>query len=116
MYCINPELAMTTLHDHLLIPKLLIMGLIGSIILYFPLNYLKSHFPIIGSIRTVFAWIALWLASKKRQEHWFFWIALNLLAIYIYFQKQLFLFCIKYIIYTILNIHGYITWQKTIKK
>ncbi len=96
-------------------PKILIIGMIGSILLYFPLLYIKSHFPFLGALRTIFAWLALWLASKKRQEHWFIWIILNLLAINIYFQKQLYLFAIKYIIYTILNIYGFVAWQKTIK-
>ncbi len=96
--------------------QILIIGILGSTILYFPLSCIKSHFPFLGALRTVFAWIALWLASKKRQEHWFIWMVLNILAISIYFQKQLYLFAIKYVIYIILNIYGFFAWQKTIKK
>ena len=97
------------------IPFLLLLGTIGTLILYFPLIYFKSDFPFLGAFRTVFSWIALWLASRKRQEHWFFWVVLNLISINIYFQKELYLFCFKYIIYIILNIKGYSAWQKSTK-
>ena len=96
------------------VPQLIFIGSLGTISLYFILIYFKSDFPLLGAFRTIFSWIALWLASKKRQEHWFFWMILNLISIHIYFQKHLFLFCIKYIIYIILNIKGFYAWQKTI--
>ncbi|MCP3660673.1 MAG: nicotinamide mononucleotide transporter [Bacteroidetes bacterium] len=97
------------------LPMLIFFGSIATIFLYFPLIYLNSDFPFLGAFRTIFSWIALWLASKKRQEHWFFWVILNLISINIYFEKQLYLFTIKYIIYILLNIKGYYDWNKTIK-
>ena len=95
---------------------MLLVGLISTLVLYFPLSYLGSYLPFIGAARTVFSIIALWLASRKKLENWFLWIVLNFISIFIYFQKGLYFFSFKYFMYILLAIWGYSKWKKTMKQ
>ncbi len=91
------------------------LGIIASLSIYYPLRYFNSFLPLINSFRTIFSLIAIWLASRKKIENWLLWISINFASIFIYYQKGLYLFSLKYFIYIILCIIGYRAWLKTMK-
>lgn len=59
--------------------------------------------------------VANMLLAKRYFENWFFWIIVNVLATYIYYQKNLYLISFEYLIFLFLAIFGYTKWKK-IKK
>lgn len=59
---------------------------------------------------------AMWYMAKKKIENWILWIVGNTFAVYIFFDRQLYIIAIQYIIFTILAISAYIEWKKYLAK
>lgn len=59
---------------------------------------------------------AMWYMAKKKIENWTLWIVGNTFAVYIFFNRQLYIIAIQYIIFTILAISAYIEWKKYLAK
>jgi nicotinamide mononucleotide transporter len=59
---------------------------------------------------------AMWYMAKKKIENWTLWIVGNTFAVYIFFDRQLYIIAIQYIIFTILAISAYIQWKKYLAK
>jgi nicotinamide mononucleotide transporter len=59
---------------------------------------------------------AMWYMAKKKIENWTLWIVGNTIAVYIFFDRQLYIIAIQYIIFTILAISAYIQWKKYLAK
>ena len=59
---------------------------------------------------------AMWYMAKKKIENWTLWIIGNTFAVYIFFDRQLYIIAIQYIIFTILAISAYIKWKKYLAK
>jgi nicotinamide mononucleotide transporter len=52
------------------------------------------------------------LMARKKIESWYLWVAVDILAPVLYFQKQLYLLAIEYIIFGIIAAYGLIEWQR----
>jgi nicotinamide mononucleotide transporter len=59
---------------------------------------------------------AMWYMAKKKIENWILWIVGNTFAVYIFFDRQLYIIAIQYIIFTILAISAYLAWKKYLAK
>tara|TARA_B100001109_G_C18864477_1_gene476181 strand:+ start:5212 stop:5805 length:594 start_codon:yes stop_codon:yes gene_type:complete len=75
-------------------------------------NLSDANLPYWDAITTIFSLIATWLVVKKIIENWLIWIVVDFIALFMYFQKGLFLTAILFLIYTIIAIKGYFTWKK----
>ncbi len=58
----------------------------------------------------------MWYMARKKIENWTLWIVGNTFAVYIFFDRQLYIIAIQYIIFTILAISAYIKWKKYLAK
>jgi nicotinamide mononucleotide transporter len=63
----------------------------------------------------VFSLIAQWLMSKKRLESWVLWFAVDILAIGVYWYKDLYFTAGLYAVYLALAIMGFMAWRKSYK-
>jgi len=59
---------------------------------------------------------AMWYMARKKIENWVLWIVGNTFAVYIFFDRQLYIIAIQYIIFTILALSAYIEWKKYLAK
>ncbi len=75
-----------------------------------------AAFPYGDAFTTVTSLIAMWLQARKRIETWFFWIAVDVVAIPIYFMKGLYPTCGLYIVFLVLCIVGLISWQRSLRE
>lgn len=90
---------------------LILVLLFGKAEIYFTndkISYIEAF--------AIFSVLAHWMMARKKLETWFIWIALDVIYIFICIYKSLYIFAIKYFIYTILAIFGYLSWKKSIKK
>lgn len=98
------------------INKHLTIILLGSLLTFFIGFYFNTYtnasMPIIDSFTTVFSIIATYMVVKKILENWIYWIIIDITSIYLYWQKDLHLSSILFLIYTIIAIFGYISWLK----
>lgn len=60
--------------------------------------------------------VAMWLMAKRKIEHWLIWIVADAISIPLYFSKGLFFTSLQYVIFTIIAIISYRSWQQLLKK
>ena len=59
---------------------------------------------------------AMWLMANKKLENWILWIIGNVITIPLYLSSDKIILSIQYVIFTILEIHAYIEWKKSLSK
>lgn len=69
--------------------------------------------PYIDAATTVFSLIATYLVTQKILENWLYWIVIDVVCIYVYFHRELYLFSIMFLVYTMVAIVGYYNWKNT---
>ena len=63
----------------------------------------------------VFSLIAQWLQARKNLENWAGWMIVNVLAIGVYWAKDLRLTSGLYVVFLGLAVAGHLAWRKTMK-
>jgi len=59
---------------------------------------------------------AMWYMANKKLENWALWIFADLITVPLYAYRGLGILSIQYLIFTILAIQGYLSWEKTLNK
>ena len=92
-----------------------------SIVLFFIMAYVlkaytNSNVPYWDSFTTTLSIIGMWQLARKYIEQWLTWIAVDLVSVFLYFYKGLYLTAILFFIYTVIAVAGYFKWQKMMEK
>jgi nicotinamide mononucleotide transporter len=99
--------------------KHLLIILFGAIFTFFMgfyfSTYTDSQMPIIDSFTTVFSIIATYMVIKKVLGNWLYWIVIDAVSVYIYFNRDLHLTSLLFVAYTIIAVFGYFAWMKRMK-
>ena len=93
-------------HLTLIITGAIITFLMGF---YFA-TYTSAKMPIVDSFTTVFSVIATYMVTKKVLENWLYWIVIDVVSIYLYYNRELHLTSLLFLAYTIIAIFGYFMW------
>ncbi|MEW6709672.1 MAG: nicotinamide riboside transporter PnuC [Candidatus Riflebacteria bacterium] len=72
-----------------------------------------ASFPYADAFTTAFSLAAQWLMSRKKLESWFFWIAVDVVAIWVYYSKALHLTAGLYTAFLIMAVIGLLSWKKS---
>lgn len=79
---------------------------------YFLISNTAAQLPYLDSFTTVFAVLTTILVTRKVLENWLYWIAIDTVAVYIYFQRELYLTSLLMASYVIIAVLGYFNWRK----
>lgn len=71
-----------------------------------------ASFPYLDALTTVMSFIAMWLMARKRTESWYYWIVVNVIAIGLYYAKDVKLISLLYVILLVLAFRGLIGWRR----
>ena len=82
---------------------------------YFKLNTNQAS-PFLDAFVTSFALSATLMITKKVHEGWAYFIVVDLVSIYLYASRELYLSSFLSIVYTILAIFAWLAWLKAMKK
>jgi len=85
-------------------------------IIRFILNQTDSDVPNIDAFTTAIFLTAMWLMSRKRIEHWIYWLVGDSISIPLYIHKNLALTSVQYAIFLVIAVFGYIEWKKSLEK
>lgn len=89
----------------------------GTFVLgYLMQTYTDAAVPFGDAFTTVASLVAQYLLARKKLESWVFWIAVDVIAIGIYYYKDLIPTSILYTAFLGLAIIGYFTWLKTMPR
>jgi len=84
----------------------------GTLLLgWFMASRTDAALPYADAFTTVFSLVAQWLLSRKKLENWHFWIAVDVVAIGVYFAKDLYLTGVLYIAFLIMATAGLLRWR-----
>lgn len=88
----------------------------ASIILFIALAYTLLHtdspVPYGDAFTTALSIVATWMLAHKIIEQWFFWIIINAVSMYLYWDKELYITVVLFAVYLSLAVVGYRAWHK----
>jgi nicotinamide mononucleotide transporter len=84
---------------------------------YFPTYFSgPADFPYADSFVMAGSIVAQVLLMRKKIESWLFWIGVNLLAIFIYTMKGIYLTSVLYLLFLVIALQGFVSWRKSLKQ
>ena len=96
---------------------ILFVGIVFTLVLGFILTiYTQAKLPLLDSFTTVFSIIATCMVIKKTLENWLYFIAIDLVSIYLYNSRDLQQTAMLFVLYTIIACIGYYNWIRLIEK
>lgn len=85
--------------------------------IYFALiKITDSNTPILDSLVSASAVVAMWWMAKRKIENWLGWIISNIVAVPLNFYKEFYLFTLMYVLFLGMAIWGFIEWKKQASK
>jgi nicotinamide mononucleotide transporter len=94
-----------------------IIIILGSCLLgYSMYTYTNAAFPYLDAFITIASLVAQWFLARKKLENWMLWITVDVVAIGVYFLKNLYFTTGLYIVFFGLAIMGLREWQNAYKK
>tara|TARA_Y100000389_G_scaffold189328_1_gene212942 strand:+ start:3866 stop:4471 length:606 start_codon:yes stop_codon:yes gene_type:complete len=72
-------------------------------------------FPFLDSLTTWFAIWATYLVARKVLENWWYWLAIDLISILIYWSRDLKLTSALFVVYVFMIPFGIINWTKSMR-
>jgi nicotinamide mononucleotide transporter len=79
-------------------------------------EYLRSvndASPFLDAITTVLSLVGQYLLTRKIIENWHVWMAADVLYIYLYISRGLYLTSVLYVIFLLMCVAGVLQWQRT---
>lgn len=65
-------------------------------------------------LTTVFSLFTTWMVTQKILENWLYWMVINSVSAYLYWQTGLYLTTLLFVSYFGFAVYGYVQWRKTL--
>ncbi len=79
-------------------------------------QFTDAEFPYVDSLTT---WSAIWatfLVARKVLENWWYWLAIDIASIFIYWSRDLELTALLFVVYVIMIPFGLISWTRSYRE
>ena len=96
--------------NHILV---ILLILILTVISGFSLQKTDAVYPYLDSFTTWASVITTFMVAQKILSNWIFWIIINSVAIFLNFDRELYLTVILLMTYQVMSIYGYYQWRKS---
>jgi nicotinamide mononucleotide transporter len=97
--------------------KLISIAILLSIVVgYLSTTYTDAKLAYMDSVVLVFSVLATWMLTQKILENWLYWLAIDTVAIVIYWQTGYLATVVLFMIYIVLGVYAYLTWRKEFYK
>ena len=75
-------------------------------------TFTDASFPYPDAFTTAASLVAQWLLSRRQLMNWIFWISVDVVAIWIYWQKALVPTTTLYVLFLIMATTGLVVWLR----
>jgi len=75
-------------------------------------RFTDSPIPYSDALNSALSIIATWMVAKKFIEHWFVWIFINLLSVFLCYSRGLYPTSFLFFAYSFLSVYGYYSWRR----
>jgi len=76
------------------------------------LSRTNAAFPYLDSFTSVGAVITTYMVAKKILENWVYWLVIDGITLYIYWQRSLYLYAALFVVYLVLVVIGFCRWRR----
>jgi nicotinamide mononucleotide transporter len=97
-----------------IVPKLVFITILQSVTYYYLLLYFKGDRPLLDGILTAASLTAAYMMTKKWVENWLVWVVIDGAYVLLYCLKDMWLFAVLYLLFTVMAFYGWLKWRKTI--
>lgn len=94
---------------------LLSIGLISFLTLvsgYFLTQNTNAALPYLDSFTTWAAVVTTWMVTQKILENWLYWLLINSASIYLFLEREFYLYALLFALYIVISVYGYVTWKQ----
>ena len=91
----------------------ILLILILTVISGFSLQKTDAEYPYLDSFTTWASVITTFMVAQKILSNWIFWIIINSVAIFLNFDRELYLTVILLMTYQVMSVYGYYQWRKS---
>jgi nicotinamide mononucleotide transporter len=75
-------------------------------------RYTSAAFPYFDSFVTVASIVTTYMVARKILENWLYWLVVDGLALYLYWQRGLYLYVGLFALYLVLVVIGLVRWHR----
>jgi nicotinamide mononucleotide transporter len=75
-------------------------------------RYTQAAFPYLDAFVTVSSVVTTYLVARKILENWLYWLVVDSLALYVYWQRELYFFVALFALYLVLVVIGLVRWHR----
>lgn len=100
--------------DAQLIPLLMIITILQAVLYYYLLVYFKGDRPLLDAILTASSLTTTFMMTKKWVENWIIWVVIDASYIVLYGLKDMWLFAVLNLIFTVIAFYGWLKWRKDV--
>jgi nicotinamide mononucleotide transporter len=94
--------------------RVIALCLLLAAALYLLLTWARGSVPVLDALIAALSLAAQWLLNRRKLEHWYFWITVDVISIPVYAYKELYLVALLYAVYLVLCIGGLRAWRRAL--
>ncbi len=79
---------------------------------YFLERHSDAAWPYLDSFTTWASVVTTWMLARKVLENWLYWIVIDVISIYLYIDRGLYLTAVLFAIYTLMALAAYLSWRR----
>lgn len=72
----------------------------------------EAALPYVDSFTTWSAVITTWMVARKILQNWLYWIVIDLVAMWLFSERGLYLYALLFLLYTLIAVIGHFQWKK----
>ena len=72
----------------------------------------KGAAPPLDALVTCMSLSAQWLLNRKKLDSWYWWIAVDLVSVPLYWSRGLYLISLLYLVFLVLCVTGFVAWRR----
>ena len=96
------------------VPLYITITLAQIAIYYYLLIYFKGDRPFLDAILTACSLTTTYMMTKKYVENWLIWVFIDASYIVLYGLKEMWLFALLNLIFTVIAFYGWLKWRKEV--
>lgn len=85
---------------------------LSAVIGWFMSRHTAAAFPYLDAFVTVSSVVTTYMVARKVLENWLYWLVVDSLALYLYWQRELYLYVGLFALYLVLVVIGLARWHR----
>jgi nicotinamide mononucleotide transporter len=97
---------------------------LAAAVLLIALSFTTAHWlrpgdvaawPLLDSLTTWFALLATWLAARAKIENWLYWVVINAVTAFLFFQQRVWGMGILSVLLVVIAVSGFAAWRQRLQ-